>query len=94
MLQIILANLVLGEIFSKVKFSSIVNLIEGREIVPEFLQSKMEPQDIKNTLVELLDQKSKSRNQMLNDFTKVKEKLGKPGVYIKVANDILGATEK
>ena len=31
---------------------------------------------------------------MLNDFLKVKEKLGKPGVYIKVANDILGATEK
>ena len=84
----------LAKYLVKVKFSSIVNLIEGREIAPEFLQSKMEPQGIKNTLIKLLDQKSESRNQMLNDFLKVKAKLGKPGVYIKVANDILGATEK
>ena len=66
-----------------------------KEVVPEFLQSKMQPENIKNKLVELLDDKSKlRRHQMLDDFIKVKEKLGPPGVYIKVASDILKATDK
>ena len=54
----------------------------------------MQPENIKNKLVELLDDKSEIRHQMLDDFIKVKEKLGSPGVYIKVASDILKATVK
>ena len=84
----------LAKYLVKVKYSSIVNLIANKEVVPEFLQSKMQPENIKNKLVELLDEKSKLRNQMLDDFIKVKEKLGSPGVYIKVASDILKATDK
>ncbi len=84
----------LAKYLVKVKYSSIVNLIADKEIVPEFLQSKMEPENIKTKLIELLDDKSKLRNQMLNDFINVKEKLGSPGVYIKVASDILKATSK
>ena len=52
----------------KVKYSSIVNLIGNKEVVPEFLQNKMKPENIKNKLVELLNEKSKLRNQMLDDF--------------------------
>ncbi len=85
---------ILAKHFVKIKYSSIVNLIANKEVVPEFLQSKMQPEDIKNKLVELLDDKSKLRHQMLDDFIKVKEKLGSPGVYIKVASDILKATVK
>ena len=78
----------------KVKYSSIVNLIANKEVVPEFLQSKMEPENIKNKLVELLDDKSKIRNKMLDDFINIKEKLGSPGVYIKVASDVLKTTDQ
>ena len=84
----------LAKYLVKIKYSSIVNLIANKEIVPEFLQSKMQPENIKNKLVELLDDKSKLRHKMLNDFIKIKEKLGSPGVYIKVASDILKATVK
>ena len=63
-----------------VKYSSIVNLIANKEVVPEFLQSEMQPEKIKNKLLELLDDKSSLRNQMLDDFIKVKGKLGTPGV--------------
>ena len=84
----------LAKYLVKIKYSSIVNLIADKEVVPEFLQSKMQPENIKNKLVELLDDKSEIRHQMLDDFIKVKEKLGSPGVYIKVASDILKATVK
>ena len=79
---------------SNIKYSSIVNLIANKEVVPEFLQYKMKPENIKNKLVELLNEKSKLRNQMLDEFANIKEKLGSPGVYIKVASDILKATER
>ena len=78
----------------KVKYSSIVNLIGNKEVVPEFLQNKMKPENIKNKLVELLNEKSKIRNQMLDDFINIKKKLGSPGVYIKIASDILKSTDK
>ncbi len=77
----------------KVEYSSIVNLIAGKKIVPELLQSKMKPNIIKNKLIELLDEKSELRKQMMDDFFIIKNKLGTPGVYIKIANEILKATK-
>ena len=85
---------VLAKYLVKVKYSSIVNLIGNKEVVPEFLQNKMKPENIKNKLVELLNEKSKLRNQMLDDFINIKKKLGSPGVYIKIASDILKSTDK
>ena len=83
----------LAKFMVKVKYSSIVNLIAGKKIVPEFLQSEMNPFIIKNKLLELIDEKSKLRKQMIEDFVKVKNKLGTPGVYSKIANEILKATK-
>ena len=51
-------------------------------------------QSIKNKLIELLNDKSELRNQMLDDFIKIKGKLGTPGVYLRVASEILKATKK
>ena len=58
----------LAKLMVKVKHSSIVNLIAGERIVPEFLQSEMKPNIIKNKLIELIDEKSKTRNQMMKTF--------------------------
>ena len=77
----------------KVKYSSIVNLIAEKKIVPEFLQSKMKPNNIKNKLIELIDEKSKLRNKMMEDFLKIKNRLGTPGVYAKIADEILKETK-
>ena len=83
----------LAKLLVKVEHSSIVNLIAGKKIVPEFLQSEMKPNIIKNKLIELIDEKSKLRNQMMEDFLTIKDKLGTPGVYAKIANEILKATK-
>ena len=83
----------LAKLMVKVEHSSIVNLIAGKKIVPEFLQSEMQPNIIKNKLIELIDEKSKTRNKMMEDFLTIKNKLGTPGVYAKIANEILKATK-
>ena len=83
----------LAKLMVKVEHSSIVNLIAEKKIVPEFLQSEMQPNIIKNKLIELIDEKSKTRNKMMEDFLAIKNKLGTPGVYAKIANEILKATK-
>ncbi len=83
----------LAKLMVNVEHSSIVNLIAGKTIVPEFLQSEMKPNTIKNKLIELIDEKSKLRNQMIEDFLKIKNTLGTPGVYARIANEILKATK-
>ena len=40
-----------------------------------------------------MEEKSKIRDQMMEDFLLVKNKLGAPGVYAKIANKILKATK-
>ena len=72
----------------KVKHSSIVNLIVGREIVPELIQNKMRPGLILKKLAPLIDSKSKKRKVMLSDFKTLKESLGSPGVYESTAKSI------
>ena len=54
----------------------------------------MKPNMIKNKLIKLIDEKSKIRGQMMKDFLIVKNRLGAPGVYAKIANEILKATKK
>ena len=58
------------------------------------LQSEMKPEHIKNIIVELLNFESKTRIKMMNDLDKVKIKLGTPGVYIKIAEEVLKATKQ
>ncbi len=78
----------------KIKFISIVNLIAEKKIVPEFLQSDMNPEKIQNNLVKLLDINSTTRNIMVQNLEKVKKQLGSPGVYKKIAETIIKKTNK
>ena len=83
----------LAKFMVKVEYTSIVNLIAEKKIVPEFLQSKMKPNIIKTKLIQLIDEKSKFRNKMMEDFITIKNKLGGSGVYAKIANEILKSTK-
>ena len=76
----------------KVKYSSIVNLIMREEIVPELLQKNMNPSSIATQLDILLNMKSKERELILSKYATLKENLGKPGVYGRVAQAILKRT--
>ena len=71
-----------------VKYSSIVNLIAEKKIVPELLQSEMKPEHIKNIIVELLNLESKTRIKMMNNLDKVKIKLGTLAYTLKFEGSI------
>ena len=72
---------------TKVPFASMVNLIAGEKIVPEFLQSEMKPKPVAESLLKLLGQ-SPDRKNMLLQFETVRRSLGIPGVYERTAEAI------
>ena len=74
---------------SKIKYSSIVNLIYNKEIVPELLQNNMNALNIIKEVEPLLDLKSSKRKTMLNNFNEIRKSLGIPGVYERAASLIL-----
>ena len=61
-------------------------------IVKELLQKNMNPSSIATQLDILLNMKSKERELILSKYAVLKEKLGKPGVYGRVAQAILKRT--
>jgi len=76
----------------KVRYSSIVNLIMEKQVVPELLQKDMKPKLIFNKLVKLFDDKSVERETMMIDYEKLRTSLGSPGVYNRIAESILNRT--
>ena len=68
--------------------ASMVNLIGKKEIVPEFLQKKMTPENLSKALFPLITEQTK-RESMCNDFSQVIKMLGEPGVYDRLAKEIL-----
>lgn len=85
-------TLFLGRFFVKVKFFSLVNLILDKESVKEFLQVNLSDNMRKELRKILTD--DIYRKGMLNDFIKLREILGNPGVADKVAARISQILEK
>ena len=75
-----------------IKYSSMVNLIGDKIIVPELLQSDMASENIVQKLIPLLDHNSNQRRTMIKELEKIKTKLGQPGVYQRAASDIIKKT--
>jgi lipid-A-disaccharide synthase len=73
---------------SSLSHASLVNLIAETPLVPEFLQSAMEPKNMAEALTGLLQDTAIRRN-MLAGFETVRRTLGLPGVYDRAANEIL-----
>ena len=83
----------IAKILSKVKYSSIVNLILNKEVVPELLQNKMNSKNIVDKIIPLLDSKSFKRKKMLSNFSEIRKTLGIPGVYERAAFLIISKTK-
>lgn len=62
--------------FIKVKYISLVNLIAGREVVPELFADRFSVYNMSNYLYRLLPG-SEFRERMLRDYQMVRDKLGK-----------------
>jgi len=70
--------------FIKVKYASLVNLVAGKEVVPELLQYEATPENIYSKLVPLLTITA-ARDTMLKELAQVCDKLGEPGASKRAA---------
>lgn len=77
----------IGKMLVKVDFIGLVNILAGEKIVEEFIQSEAEPNQLKNTLIELLESKSK-RDDLRVKLLKTSSKLGDLGSHDRAAAEI------
>ncbi len=70
-------------------FFAMVNLIAGRRIVPELIQEEFTAEKVSNEARKLLDS-AELRQQMRNDLTVVRDRLGPPGAIERAADIIAG----
>lgn len=81
----------IANLFVKVKFFSLPNILADREIIPELLQDEVNPRNIIEKAENLLaNGKDKNRENLLS----IRDKLGKPGVAKRVAMLILRTAAK
>lgn len=74
----------LGKIMIRVNNIGLVNLIAGKEIVPELVQSKASPENIADTVLNMLNDAS-GLERLRNELSGVRESLGGPGASERVA---------
>lgn len=71
----------------KVKFISLVNLVMDKEIVKELIQDELNPQKLKEELLNLYT--AERRKVMLESFEELRKKLGGPGASLKSSKLII-----
>ena len=69
-------------------FFGMVNILAGKEIVPELLQEEVTPTNIADRVITILNNNFMYR-KMVNELKKVKEELGKPGASQRAAGVLL-----
>ncbi len=77
-----------------VEWVSLVNLVAGREVVPELLQDRAEPGPLADALRPLLDPEDPRTLAQQEGFALVRQRLGEPGATTRVvalAGELLGA---
>jgi len=67
----------MGKALVRVPFYSMVNLVAGRKIVPEFIQDRMTPDNLAREALALLENEA-AREGMRRDLAEVAEKLSGP----------------
>jgi len=72
----------------KTKFVSMVNVLADREVVPEYIQSDLDPSALAQRAASLLGDAAQ-RNEIRKEMRRVVEKLGKPGASERAARLIL-----
>lgn len=77
-----------GRRIVKVRHLSIVNVMAGQEIVPEFIQDNLQPEKVAEVALELLDHPGK-REAMKQSMAQVVATLGGPGASRRAAEAIL-----
>jgi lipid-A-disaccharide synthase len=74
----------IGKYLVKIPNIALVNVVAGKRVIPEFIQSDAHPRRIAETLYELLTNTA-YRETMEKELKEVRRKLGEPGASRKVA---------
>lgn len=93
--RIAMISSLFAKLLIKVKYASLVNLVAGKEVVPELLQLKATPGNIYKEMLPLLLYKE-SRKAMQKELARVCEQLGEPGASrrtAKLAIEMVAAEE-
>jgi lipid-A-disaccharide synthase len=69
----------------KIPHIGLVNVVAGREVAPEFVQSALQPYAVADMLEPLLDRENTKRAQMVAELARVRDSLGTPGAARRVA---------
>ncbi len=75
----------IGKWLVQVSYISLVNLILDRPVITELIQNDFNEQNLKQELTLLLQDKA-YREEMLNDYQKIKDKLGHKGASAQTAH--------
>ncbi|HXT35044.1 MAG TPA: lipid-A-disaccharide synthase, partial [Chloroflexota bacterium] len=79
-----------------VEWVSLVNLVAGREVVPEMLQHHAEAEELADTLRPLLDPNDPRTVAQRDGLALVRSRLGTPGATTRVvalADELLGTCD-
>lgn len=79
----------LGKVLVRVPYYGLVNWIAGEKIVPEFMQDRMNSDELLKASLPLLTNNSEA-SQMKNKLKKVVDSLGPPGTIERVIDEIRG----
>lgn len=77
----------------RVDHVALANLVAGRGVVPEFLQSDVSSRVLTPALLELLDD-TPAREKMLRELAGIRERLGSPGAARRVAELVAEVLEE
>ncbi len=86
-------SITIGRMVIRVKYISLVNLIMDSLVVKELIQQDCNPEKINEEMGLILNNKAYYDN-MLSNYNKLHEKMGKPGASEKTAGLIIGYTAK
>jgi lipid-A-disaccharide synthase len=87
--RVSLLSFLLAKPFIKVKYASLVNLVAGKEVVPELLQLQATPDKIYRAMLPLLCDKGAAET-MRQELARVCARLGAPGASRRAARLITG----
>jgi lipid-A-disaccharide synthase len=81
----------IGKCLVKIPYISLVNILAGKEIVPELIQHRMTPDRIAQEALNILTDSAR-RDAMLSAFQEIRASLGNPGASTRAAQFILAKT--
>ena len=80
-------NYLVFRAMARVKHVSMANILEGREVIPEFLQSRARPELIAAEAVSMIE--GGGLSHMREELARVRAKLGTPGASDRAAAEVL-----